>query len=75
LRIGRLNDIEFNTKRFEKILRCFDEKDVEGLKSLLTPASRSSLLVDNQINEAFKAFEGKSVSSGKVPNGGRDVLG
>ena len=45
-----------------EIIRCFDEKDVEGLKSLFCQYSQDNDSIYSEIEEAFNMYEGKSVS-------------
>jgi len=53
-----------------EILRCFDEKDVEGLKKLFCQYTRKDLDIDAEIKKAFDFYKGKSVSFKFAYNGG-----
>ncbi len=60
------NEIEEDNKYLDElsaeIVRCFDEKDVEGLKVLFCAEEKNNLELDSQIENAFKLYEGKSQS-------------
>jgi len=45
-----------------EILRCFDEKDAEGLKSLFCRHSQENPNIYKEIEGAFDFYKGKSVS-------------
>ena len=47
-----------NEKSIE-IIRCFDEKDAEGLKALFCEEVRISHNLDEEIQFAFDLYEGK----------------
>ena len=53
-----------------EILRCFDEKDVEGLKSFFCQYSQESPNISKEIEDAFDFYKGKSVSFKFAYNGG-----
>ena len=53
-----------------EILRCFDEKDVEGLKKLFCQHTKKDTDIDSQIDEAFDFYKGKSLSFKFAYNGG-----
>ncbi|MDO5151493.1 MAG: DUF5104 domain-containing protein [Oscillospiraceae bacterium] len=50
-----------------EIVRCFDEKDIEGLCNLMSQSSKDKYYIDTQIKEAFEFYEGKSTKA--VPTG------
>ena len=54
----------------EEILRCFDEKDAEGLKSMFCQNSIDYYDIDSEIQNAFDLYEGESVSYKIYSNGG-----
>lgn len=45
-----------------EIVRCFDEKDVNGLKSLFCDKVQTTYNLDDEIQTAFDFYEGKSES-------------
>ena len=53
-----------------EILRCFDEKDAEGLKSLFCQYSQDNPNISKEIEDAFDFYKGKSVSFKFAYNGG-----
>ena len=58
----------------KEILRCLDEDDAEGLKSLFCEKVASSHDLDKEIAEAMDFYEGKSVSFGNIVVGGGDSM-
>jgi hydrogenase maturation factor len=58
----------------KEILRCLDEDDAEGLKSLFCEKVASSHDLDKEIAEAMDFYEGKSVSFGNIVVRGGDSL-
>ena len=46
----------------EKILKCFEEKDKETLKSMFSEKIRKRKELDSEIEQALKFFEGKIIS-------------
>ena len=46
----------------DEIIRCFDEKDAEGLKALFCQNSIDYYDIDSEIQNAFNLYEGQSVS-------------
>lgn len=46
----------------DEIIRCFDEKDAEGLKALFCQNSIDYYDIDSEIQNAFDLYEGQSVS-------------
>ena len=53
-----------------EILRCFDEKDTEGLRSFFCQHSQDTDSINDEIEAAFEFYEGKSVSFEFAYNGG-----
>ncbi len=58
-----------NTKITKEVLRCFTNKDKEGLKSLLCQKTKALSDIDEQILAAFDFFKGKVVSFDKDVSG------
>ena len=54
----------------DEIVRCFDEKDAEGLKSMFCQNSIDYYDIDSEIQNAFDLYEGESVSYKIYSNGG-----
>ena len=54
----------------DEIVRCFDEKDAEGLKSMFCRNSIVYYDIDSEIQNAFDLYEGESVSYKIYSNGG-----
>ena len=46
----------------KEIIRCFDEKDVDGLKELFCQNSHDNYNLDEEIQNAMDFYEGKSMS-------------
>ena len=65
---GCNNDIKLidskqsSNDKSKEIVRCFDEKDIEGLKNLFCEEVINSHNLDEEIQQAFDFYEGKSVS-------------
>ncbi len=55
-------DYEYIEEIGNQIVRCFDEKDAEGLKAMFSLSSHKNCNLDEQIENAFEKYEGKSVS-------------
>ena len=54
----------------KKVLECFDNDDVEGLKSLFCEDVLTNVDdLDEQIKEIFNLYEGKSVERGTIRGG------
>jgi len=58
----------------KEILRCLDEDDVEGLKSLFCEKVATSHDLDKEIAAAMDFYEGKSVSFGNIVVSGGDSM-
>lgn len=43
-----------------EIVRCFDEKDVDGIYNLMSQSSKDQYYIETQIQEAFEFYEGQS---------------
>lgn len=57
------------TEMAKSALLCFDNNDVEGLKSLFCEEILSDVdNLDKQIEEAFELYEGKCVNRGGISN-------
>lgn len=54
----------------DEIIRCFDEKDAEGLKALFCQNSIDYYDIDSEIQNAFDLYEGQSVSYKMNSKGG-----
>ena len=54
----------------DEIVRCFDEKDAEGLKNMFCRNSIVYYDIDSEIQNAFDLYEGQSVSYKIYSNGG-----
>ncbi len=53
-----------------EVLRCFNEKDAEGLKELFCPYTRNNDNIDAEIEAAFDFYKGESISFKFAYNGG-----
>ena len=80
LSLSGCNDIQsVNTRKAshdqaKEILRCLDEDDAEGLKSMFCEKVASSHDLDKEIAAAMKFYEGKIVSFGNIVVGGGDSM-
>ncbi len=63
-------EIVYNQKTMKEILRCFDEGDVQGIKSMFSPDIQSKYDLESQIEKAFSLYEGKSLSYGEIRDHG-----
>ena len=54
----------------DEIVRCFDEKDAEGLKNMFCRNSIVYYDIDSEIQNAFDLYEGQSVSYKMNSKGG-----
>ena len=45
-----------------EIICCFDEKDIDGLKSMFSLNSQNNFDLDIEIENAFNKYDGKSIS-------------
>lgn len=59
---GANNARKVSNEKSEEIVRCFDEKDIEGLKSLFCLNSQNNYNLDKEIEKAFSLYNGKSIS-------------
>jgi len=57
-----INTKVYNNEKITEILRCLDEKDVEGLKKLFCNKIKDTDIFNQQILDAFVFFRGKTVS-------------
>lgn len=55
-------DRVYNEEALKEILRCFDERDAEAIKNMFSPYKQSINNLDAQIERAFSAYEGTSIS-------------
>lgn len=69
-----INQRKASHDQAKEILRCLDEDDAEGLKSLFCEKVASSHDLDKEIAEAMDFYEGKSVSFGNIVVRGGDSL-
>ena len=60
-----LQDEEYCKEIMTEVIRCLDEEDAEGLKSLFSDYSIANSNLDAEIDEAMKIYEGKSISFDK----------
>lgn len=60
------NDSLHSEQVLLEILRCFDEEDREGLKKLFSVETKWRFPIDEEIEEAFDVYEGKSESYEKI---------
>ena len=62
-----LSNTPSSTEMAKSVLKCFDNDDVEGLKSLFCEEILSNINnLDEQIEEAFEFYEGKSEEIGPI---------
>lgn len=62
------DDFPFAEKTMLAVLKCFDERDKETLKSMFSEEAQLSYNLDEEIDIAMDFYEGKSVSHDKVQN-------
>lgn len=65
-------DEKYINEMCDEIIRCFDEKDSESLKSMFCIGTQQYYDLDSEIQEAFSLYDGISTSyliSGKVSTG------
>lgn len=60
------DDYPFAEETMMTVLKCFDEKDTETLKSLFSESVVSAYDLDKQIEEAMNYYEGRSTSHDDV---------
>lgn len=60
------DDYPFATETMSEVLRCFNEKDSEALKSLFSQQLSSASNIDEQLENAMNYYEGRSVSHDEV---------
>lgn len=53
-------DDEYIEEIGQQILRCFEEKDVEGLKAMFSLSSQKNYYLDAEIEIAFEKYRGKT---------------
>ncbi len=70
---GRINKGKYGRKQVTEILRCFDERDIAGLKAMFCEKVASTHDLDKEITEAMNLYNGKSVSHDKIQVGGGDT--
>ena len=59
-------DEKYSKEMMKEVIRCLDENDTDGLKSMFSEYAAESSDLDSQIEEAMKIYEGKSVSYGSL---------
>ena len=64
------SDTSIGREQAEEILRCLNEDDIEGLKSMFCKEISDTHNLDKEIAEAMEFFDGESVSHDKVLVGG-----
>ena len=69
-RSGYINQTTESRNQAVEILRCLDEEDVEGLKSLFCERVASTHDLDKEIAEAMEFYQGKSTSFPDLSIGG-----
>jgi len=74
LSIDLQSDTKIGREQAEEILRCFDEEDIEGLKSMFCKKISDTYNLDRQIKEAMDFFDGKTISHDDVLVGGGDSV-
>lgn len=62
------DDYPFAEETMLAVLKCFDERDKETLKSMFSEKAKSSYNLDKEIDIAMDFYEGKSVSRDRVHN-------
>lgn len=74
-RINYINSTQKGIEQSEEILRCFDENDIEGLKSLFCEEINDTHNLEQEITEAMEFYKGTSNSYDKVLiDGGEAVV-
>lgn len=63
------NDYPFAKETMLTVLKCFDKKDKETLKSLFSESVSSKNKLDKQIENALVVYEGKSISHNDIRSG------
>lgn len=62
-----LSNTPSSTEMAKSVLKCFDNDDVEGLKSLFCEEILSNINnLDEQIEEAFTFYQGTAISKGPI---------
>ena len=69
-----INQTKASHDQATEILRCLDEDDTEGLKSMFCEEVASSHDLDEEIAEAMEFYKGKSVSFSSISLGGGDSM-
>lgn len=59
---GTDNDTKYIKDQTAEIVRCFDEKDIDGLKALFCKNTQDNYNLDKEIKNAFDLYEGTSES-------------
>ncbi len=60
------DDYPFAKKTALEVIRCLDNKDAQGLKSLLSESVLLQADIDNQIEELFELYKGQSLSHNEI---------
>ena len=71
---GRINKGKYGRKQVTEILRCFDERDIAGLKAMFCEKVASEHDLDSEIKDAMDLYNGKSISHDKVQFGGGELI-
>lgn len=71
---GYKSDTHVGREQAEEILRCFNEDDIEGLKSMFCKEVSNTYNLDEEIAEAMNFFDGKAISHDKVRVAGGDSI-
>jgi hypothetical protein len=53
-------EMEYTQTQMDKIVACFDNNDVEGLKMMFCPKKQRDKTLEEQIKTAYELYEGKS---------------
>ena len=71
---GRINKGKYGREQVTEILRCFDERDIAGLKAMFCEKVASEHDLDSEIKDAMELYNGKSISHDKVQFGGGEAV-
>lgn len=64
--INQTAENKYITNRMDEIIQCFDNKDVEGLKSMFCDKMQEDIGLSEKIQNAFNFYEGQSTSYDKT---------
>ena len=71
---GNKSDTAIGREQAEEILRCLNEDDIEGLKSMFCKEISDTHNLDKEIAEAMEFFDGEADSYDKVLVGGGESI-